>query len=191
MNIFAVHPNPYIAASQLCDQHVCKMLGETAQMLSTALHRYDITAVVEASDFHPRYKRDLSQLCKPAYKHHPCTVWAGDDIENFAWLVTHGMALGYQYRLRYPRRKDGRLIDHSSYSRIIAACTLQAVFKVIPGSMRESYPQPASFPQCMPDEYKGEDPHEAYKRYYAGEKTFARYRYTTPPDWMPATSIQP
>ena len=198
MNIFAVHPDPTESANQLCDQHVVKMLSETALMLSTALHRHDITTVVEAAssrfcaDDHAKYKQYLSRLYKPAYQHHPCTVWAGDDMSHFEWLSRHGFALAQQYRIRYPRLDDtGTIIEHSAYRIIVAAVLLQAVFEVIPDPHDTICVQPASFPQCMPDEYKGQDPHLAYRRYYAGEKTFARYRYTMPPNWMPATSIQP
>ena len=38
MNLFYLHKNPITAAQMHCDQHVVKMLVETAQMLSTA-HR--------------------------------------------------------------------------------------------------------------------------------------------------------
>ena len=38
MNIFILHSDPEIAAKQHCDKHVCKMIVESAQMLSTA-HR--------------------------------------------------------------------------------------------------------------------------------------------------------
>ena len=38
MNIFILHSDPEVAAKQHCDKHVCKMIVESAQMLSTA-HR--------------------------------------------------------------------------------------------------------------------------------------------------------
>ena len=38
MNIFVLDRNPTIAAQQMCDKHVVKMIVESAQMLSTC-HR--------------------------------------------------------------------------------------------------------------------------------------------------------
>ena len=38
MNIFYLDKNPITAAKMSCDKHVCKMIIESAQMLSTA-HR--------------------------------------------------------------------------------------------------------------------------------------------------------
>jgi hypothetical protein len=38
MNIFYLDKHPKVAAQMSCDKHVCKMIVESAQMLSTA-HR--------------------------------------------------------------------------------------------------------------------------------------------------------
>ena len=38
MNIFVLDKDPKVAAEEHCDKHVVKMIGESAQMLSTA-HR--------------------------------------------------------------------------------------------------------------------------------------------------------
>ena len=46
-------------------------------------------------------------------------------------------------------------------------------------------------PQCMPDEYKVEnDSIQAYRNYYMGEKAyFAKWNYTTPPNWWQPKEI--
>ena len=38
---------------------------------------------------------------KGAFRGHPCTVWAAEDIRNTAWLIQHGMALLNEYTHRY------------------------------------------------------------------------------------------
>ena len=40
MNIFFLHRDPQWAANALCDKHVPKMLLESEQMLSTAVHQH-------------------------------------------------------------------------------------------------------------------------------------------------------
>jgi hypothetical protein len=61
-----------------CDQHLNKMIVESAQMLSTVLHLQG---------------RGDSGLMKPAYQNHPCTRWIAADPGNFAWVVTLAKSL--------------------------------------------------------------------------------------------------
>ena len=61
MNIFALHPDPAIAASYHCDQHLHKMILESAQMLSTV-----------ARIWHPNL---IKSLYLPTHPNHPCTLW--------------------------------------------------------------------------------------------------------------------
>ena len=47
--------------------------------------------------------------------------------------------------------------------------------------MNKDFYQP---PQCMPDEYKGEDSVEAYQKYYMGEKSsFCVWKKRPTPEW--------
>lgn len=80
MNIFALSPSlcPKESARFHCDQHLHKMILESAQMLSTAYSRFRIS-----SEF----------LYKPAYHKHPCTIWAGDSLANALWLCELAMEL--------------------------------------------------------------------------------------------------
>ncbi len=87
MNIFVVDEDPEIAARQLCDKHVVKMILESAQMLCTVAleHGYEDAPYKKA---HPK---------------HPCTLWAGKSAENWQWLITHGLAMAEEYTRRYGR----------------------------------------------------------------------------------------
>lgn len=75
MNIFVLDTDPAIAASYHCDQHLHKMILESAQMLSTAAH------IREFKDIFP-------YLYKAAYVNHPCTLWAQESNHNIHWLCT-------------------------------------------------------------------------------------------------------
>lgn len=74
MNIFVLSPNPVEAAHFHCDQHLHKMILESAQMLSTAAH----------CNF-PKLKR---HIYKPAYENHPCTIWTSQSVANMVWLCS-------------------------------------------------------------------------------------------------------
>lgn len=95
MNIFVVDLDPVIAASQLCDKHVVKMVLETAQMLCTV-----------------RNLSNLDSHYKTAHPSHPCTIWARESSDNYEWLILHGLALAAEYTRRYGRtHKSQQVIE--------------------------------------------------------------------------------
>ena len=49
MNIFYLHKDPVESAKLHCDKHVCKMIIEYAQMLSTAHRMLDGTEWIDTS----------------------------------------------------------------------------------------------------------------------------------------------
>jgi hypothetical protein len=74
MNIFTLSPtfSPQESARFHCDQHLHKMILESAQMLSTAFCADGIK-----SDW----------LYKPAYQKHPCTMWVAAQWDHAYWLA--------------------------------------------------------------------------------------------------------
>lgn len=72
MNIFALHQSPQESARAHCDQHLHKMILESAQMASTALHGFGLCS---------------SWLYKPSYQNHPCTLWVSTNNHNLKWLI--------------------------------------------------------------------------------------------------------
>lgn len=85
MNIFVTDPDPVISAKALDDLRLNKMIIETAQLLSTAMHEhgYAGTAI---------YKR--------THINHPCTVWARESNSNYQWLLQYFIALDWERRQR-------------------------------------------------------------------------------------------
>jgi len=79
MNIFYLHDSPIICASYHADQHIHKMILESAQMLSTAAHSL------------PYIPSHL--LYKPSYQKHPCTLWTAASPANMLWLCELAFAL--------------------------------------------------------------------------------------------------
>jgi hypothetical protein len=72
MNIFALYPSPQESARAHCDQHLHKMILESAQMASTAAHLR---------------KWKIPGIYKPAYEKHPCTIWTMKFVHNLAWAL--------------------------------------------------------------------------------------------------------
>ena len=82
MNIFVVDTDPEVAACQLCDKHVVKMVLETAQMLCTVAHQ-------NGFDKAPY---------KVAHPKHPCTLWSYETTDNMEWLCSHALEMGQERR---------------------------------------------------------------------------------------------
>lgn len=75
MNIFVLSTDPSIAASYHCDQHLHKMILESAQMLSTAVR-----------EWFPNIRSSI--IYKTAYPNHPCTNWVCNSFDNALWLIS-------------------------------------------------------------------------------------------------------
>lgn len=85
----------------------------------------------------------------PTHPGHPCVVWAGRTRGNFDWLARHGLALSAEYTRRY-----GRV--HAS-SRVISALGARSLF--VPDGPLTPHPQ------CVPLEFRCDDPYRAYRAY--------------------------
>ncbi len=163
MNIFILDENPIIAARYMDDVRVPKMVVETAQMMASSLRRHGATDE----------QMPLTQKGTPykgGYHNHPCTVWAGDSLNNFLWLYQHGVALGEQYYKRFGKQH---------------ACTKPIMYM---GSMAHMITNTGltPFAQAMPDEYKNDDAVVAYRNYYkskAHSKGGVKYRRAEVPPW--------
>jgi hypothetical protein len=81
-----VDRNPEVAARELNDKHVIKLILEGCQLMTTVLHRY-------GEGYYCTYK--------PTHHNHPCTRWAGDSKQNFMWLWFHTKELCKEYTRRY------------------------------------------------------------------------------------------
>ena len=158
MNIFVLDDSPRESAVAHCDKHVCKMMIEYAQMLSTAHRVLDGDEVISES------------LYKVAHKNHPCTIWTRTNRSNYLWLFRLWKNLSMEYTLRYDR-------VHLSWTKLNKY--LNFTPKNIPDGVRT--PQP----QCMPDYCKVQNnPIQAYKSYYINEKKrFATWKKRQIPSW--------
>lgn len=168
MNIFVTSSNPVTAAMNLCDAHVCKMIVESCQLLST---QDSLDGLTEG-----RYKS--------THINHPCRKCL-ENPWNYLWLCFHLNTLleGYRYRF-HKRHKCREMFDNIWYENIhswqeigLESWTLAAM---------------STFPKCMPEEFKtgGDDISgviASYKNYYRYKKqTLKRWKYTNKeePEWL-------
>ena len=99
MNIFVTSPCPVQSAIVLPDRHVVKMALETCQMLSIVAsdkwgHGFGTLPKADGTPY---------QTDKGAFRNHPCTKWASEFVNNWQWLIQHGLALCSEYTARYDK----------------------------------------------------------------------------------------
>ena len=142
MNIFYLDKCPYKAAELQYNKHVVKMILESAQMLCTAHHHYNLFTDVP-------YKK--------AHYNHPSTIWCRQNSRQYYWLFHHMLALGDEYTKRYNK-------VHLSITKCFDALKDCPVGMPLGGEFNEP-------PQCMPDQYKVPGCSiTAYWNYYEQEK---------------------
>jgi len=91
MNIFVLDLNITTCARYHCDQHVVKMILESAQIACTALN-----------------EKGFKTPYRSTHMHHPCVLWAGESYANLQWLKKLARSLNREYRYRYRTEKDHR-----------------------------------------------------------------------------------
>ena len=175
MNIFILDKDIEKCAEAHVDRHVIKMILESAQMLCTAqwidnyvgyiprkLPSEEWAIVREHKTVEPRPFPYL-----PTMHNHPCSVWVRSSLDNYEYLYTLALALNDEYGYRYGK-------SHKSVHDVI----LHLPDIVIPSNGL------TPFAQAMPDELKGDDAVEAYRRFYHKDKaTFASWKRRERPDW--------
>ena len=162
MNIFAVNEDPRLAALELPDKLVPKMIVESAQMLSTAHRVLDGDA-----------KADAKGLYKKAYENHPSCIWVREDAMNYWWLWMHVLTLCQEYEWRFTG-KDDPISMHKTVPIIHA---LQDLPLNIPAEKDTNWEVLQDLPLCMPDQYKTEGgydqtPTGAYQKFVTQDKPY-------------------
>lgn len=161
MNIFVLDENPVLSAKWHCDKHVVKMILEYAQIMSTVWHD-----ALSARGQEAMLKSGM--IYKPTHRKHPCTLWAGDNSDNYHWLSQQAYALCAEYTVRY-----GKV--HKSQAVIEALRYPPESLRVKPVHYR------MQFVQCMPEEYRCQDPVQAYRNFYNKAKArFATWKAHRP-----------
>jgi hypothetical protein len=159
MNIFYLDSRPVVAAQYHCDKHVCKMIVEYAQLLSTAHHIHG-TAV--------------EGMYKKTHSNHPSAIWTRSSPQAYEYVRQLLWHLLEQYAIRY--------------FKVHKTLAVYDLCRTMPAPLAVMDPSPALFvppPLCMPDQYKTDDAVDSYRKYYVGEKSgFARWKNSAVPGWF-------
>jgi hypothetical protein len=166
MNIFMVDKDPIIAAKMLCDRHVCKMIIESAQMLSTAHRVLDGEMFISKTASNRNIKRYKHNdpiyndvLYHASFINHPCTKWVMESNSNYDWLYQHMIELNSEFKLRYNHEND-----HLTIQKL--GLILEKRPKSIPNVNKITKLKP-----CMPDHCViSNDTINSYRNYYKLEK---------------------
>ena len=156
MNIFVLDLDPRRCARYHCDFHVGKMITETAQILSTV----------------------LGGPYKPTHVSHPCVKWAEDGIDNVAWLLALGDALGNEFMYRRGKLHASSLVLNELQRRFTP--------------MLVNIQPPTHFVLAMPKHLRGgaltAPPEHAVERYRAYYNACKQGFWRQPSrKWVPAT----
>lgn len=161
MNIFAVDEDPSQAARDLPDKLIVKMPTESTQMLAQWAHATSGLLLL---------KKDQATFYKitKGLTNHPCTQWLFKSDANVSWLLAHATELCLEYTRRY---KKPHAVLHS-------LSTLAHYYK-------PSWKDHTPFQMCMPDQYKQENPVEAYRFYMHMDKSkYAKWdKASSVPTW--------
>jgi len=175
MNIFVTDPDPWKSAEVLPDKHIVKMPLECCQMLSIVAsdkwgHGFGELPKINGEP----YKTD-----KGAFRNHPCTIWAGEFVMNWRWLISHGIALCSEYTQRYGK-------THSCLHTLAYADSIFPFGDPQGRSGKDTTP----FVRAMPDEFKLDtsiDTFTAYKMYISSKPWVSKNYRKIPsrkPDWI-------
>ena len=162
MNIFAVNDDPRIAALELPDKLIPKMIVESAQMLSTAHRVLDGDAGADAK-----------LLYKKAYENHPSCVWVREDAMNYWWLWMHALTLCAEYKWRFV----GDTTSTKTHKTEFVIHQLQDLPLNIPANKDTNWEVLQDLPLCMPDQYKQGSDHriyamESYQQFVTQDKPY-------------------
>ena len=181
MNIFYLDKNPKVCAEMHCDKHVCKMIIEYAQLMSTAHRMLDgemylgKTAIGRNIKRWRLYDEREDILYKASHINHPSAIWVRESIENYYQMYKLYIATLAEYTNRYGK------IHGSTKPSILLTRAPKNIPKI----------KGTQLPQCMPEMCKVKDnPILAYRNYYIVEKnSFASWKNREIPEWFQTKDI--
>jgi hypothetical protein len=121
MNIFVTSSCPVESAKFLDSKRVIKMILESAQMMSTAMHVLNIPGAP--------YKK--------THQNHLASIWCRTTRDNYLWLLQHFKALSDEYTLRYG--KTHKCLEHYN--------TFKGAAELIPDGPLTQFANCTTFPE--------------------------------------------
>lgn len=141
MNIFYLDDCPVKSAQLMNDQHVVKMILESAQLLSTAHWVLD----------------GYTRAYRKTHENHPSAIWVRESSSNYMWLFEHLQALIAEHKYRYPKSRTHKTTE-------VLDVLSKAPHRLPRGSLT---PIRLAMPDYLQSLYRGT---EAYRMYYSLHK---------------------
>lgn len=180
MNLFLLFPSATDSVVALCDQHVVKMILETAQVLYCAHH----VIAKEAMELRLAGYNDCRAIPLKAYKAthrmHPISVWVRAHAFHYSWACQYGLILCKEYSLRY-----GKVHKTEAHLHFLA----ELGYPVVPKGYVAEPPKKQSkdwvyatkgipnvflyFPLCMPEDYYVKDANGQYNAVLSYQKFYS------------------
>ena len=157
MNIFVISDQPDECAMALDDRRLNKMVLETCQLLSTAMH-----------------------LCggkgpyKITHRNHPCSIWARQTKGNYRWLLQHFYYLTTEYYFR-------KGIQHACHEHFL---TLRSGLNLIPDGPQTPFANCSRDKQGeIHSSYRRTMQEKWYEDYETTDKGHPRWTIRAAPIW--------
>ena len=184
MNIFVLDKDIKLCAQYHCDKHLVKMITEHNQILASVkwksqgiTKKKQITKkdTNKFTDFPRKNSDGTPNPYGIGFQYHPCTVWAGESIDNYIWLCNLTLEMCKEYTKRYGKIHAGEeIVKWHKYN-----SPPLAIIGMTP------------FVQAMPDDVKDKDAITAYRNYYKKYKVdFAKWIHTETPLWFKEIKIE-
>lgn len=189
MNIFILSLDPAECARFHCDQHLNKMILESAQLMSTAL------SYLLPPD---HWNIVRPQLYKPTHPNHPCSLWLRDPLvtraelsRRWEYLAKLALALDQERSMRFDADEHGSI-------KIIKHCAAEFHNNITNFSLIGAA-NPSCFAIAAPAIFKLRHPIDTaagamscYRSYYAFKnrawiskgRPAMKYTGTTVPSWL-------
>ena len=196
MNIFLLDFDPKRAAQAHADKHVVKMLLEACQLLYTAHWAFAYPKLLECkAPIHLAKAQkalpvpesiqtapvSLTRPDEPGFRpchiHHPCAKWVRESIDNYDFTARLAIELAEEFKFRYPKKGPHACEKHAIWLHWNPPLDIPSIALT-------------PFVLAMDEQYKREDPVEAYRNYYLTakkEKGLLEYKFRPPPSWVTAT----
>lgn len=100
-------------------------------------------------------------------KNHPCAKWVRESLSNWLWLKDMTLTLCKEYTYRYEKTHKGELVCEALELPHIKDIGL------------------TPFVEVMPEQYRTNNPVNAYRNYYLGDKqNLFKWTKRPVPDWI-------
>ena len=175
MNIFALDPNPKIAAQYNCDQHCNKIVLECAQMMANCFSLDVLQSAPPNSLGKPR---------SHSYFNHPVSKWMRQSLGNLLWSIDHAIALECErlyrsYNPHFSMKFINWVADNFDKSNVPDGPQTEFAVAIAPTMQSRQHPL-----------FNLVDSVSKYRLYYKYDKPFVTWTKRQKPEWFDKITLE-